>query len=482
MKATRPKPGIVTGKGRSKTSGKMSRKRIFQLSFVVVLAGLEILARVEDRRTHFRFYLFETLKAMECVTTPISAAPDSELDTEMKWPPGKILIRAQRNDPPPAEPYTLGGKVIPEACPDAKQLSLGPDQTGNRNLVFILGESAAFGFPLSYPETFTAQLELAAGASGLMPFNAAQPGWTSGLLVPLANRVVDWFKPKVLIVYAGNNEWIHFLAKDETASPRVVAVARFISNSHAIAYCEYRFFKWLVERAHTQKFESHHELIGVDYALKHPLKEPLLNWGETKKAYLRNFEANLSSMIQRAKKQNVRVILTTVPFAYKLSPAWKHPQPLALTPANQSFVEDSIQRAVAAEKKKEFSEAVNILDSALAKEPFIPVLHHLKAMALEELGKNAEAETSYAACRENMIGHLGSILSINETIRKVAASTGCELVDLKQMFDDYEHAQNRYFNDDLIIDDCHPGSQGHRLIAEALLKRLTSTNSNTTAP
>jgi hypothetical protein len=392
----------------------------------------------------------------------------------MKWPPGTILIRAQRNDPRPEEPYTLGGKVIPEACPDAKQLALHPGDTGSRPLIFVLGESAAFGFPLTYPDTFTAQLELAAGQTGPFPFNAAQPGWTSGLLVPLSNRIVDWFKPKVLIVYAGNNEWIHFLHKDETASPRVVAVARFISNSHAIAYCEYRFFKWLVERAHTQKFESHTELIGVNYALKRPLKEPLENWDETKKAFLKNFESNLSTMIEHAKKQNVRVILTTVPFSYKLSPAWKFPQPVALTPANKSFVEDCIQRAVAAQKKKDFAEALTILDSALAKEPSIPVLHYLKAMSLEGLGKNVEAEASYATCRENMVGHLGSILSINETIRKVAASTGCELVDIKQIFDDYEHGQNRYFNDDLIIDDCHPGSMGHRLIARALLDRLAS--------
>lgn len=480
MKATPPVRESVPRKGKRV----FPRKRIFQLSFIVVLIGLEILARVEDGRTHFRFYLFETLKAMECVTTPIPAAPDSELDNGLKWPRGCILIRAQRNDPLPDEPYTLGGKVIPEARPDAKQLALFPGQThtDDRDLIFILGESAAFGFPLGYPDTFTAHLEIAAGPRGPMPFNASQPGWTSGLLVPLANRVVDWFKPKVLILYAGNNEWIHFLAKEETASPKVVAVGRFISNSHAIAYCEYRFFKWLVERAHTQKFESHHELIGVDYALKHPLKEPLPNWDETKKAFLKNFETNISSMIERAKKQNVRVILTTVPFSYRLSPAWKHPQPLALTPANQSFVEDSIQRASAAEKKKDFAEALKILDPALAKEPSIPVLLYLKAMALEGLGKNAEAEDAYAACRENMVGHLGSILSINESIRKVATSTGCELVDLKKMFDEYEHAQHRYFNDDLIVDDCHPGSVGHRLIAEALLKRLTNAETGSVNP
>lgn len=472
MKATLPKREIVAPKGKRVSL----KKWIFPLVVVFVLIGLEMFARIEDRRTHFRFYLFETLKAMECVTNPIAAAPDSELQTEMKWPPGCVLIRAQRNDPPPSEPYTLGGKVIAEACPDAKQLALFPGQfrTDNRDLIFILGESAAFGFPLSYPDTFTAHLEQAAGPTGPMLFNAAQPGWTSGLLVPLATRVVDWFKPKVLIIYAGNNEWIHFLAKDETASPRVVAAARFISNSHAIAYCEYRFFKWLVERAHTQTFESHHELIGVEYALKHPLKQPLPNWDETKKAFLKNFETNLSRIIERAKKQNVRVILTTVPFAYRLSPAWKYPQPLALTPANQPLVEDCIQRAVAAQKKKDFAEALQILDSALAKEPSIPVLHYLKAMNLEALNKNAEAEASYAASRENMIGHLGSIVTINEIIRKVAASSGCELVDIKKLFDDYEHAQNRFFNDDLIIDDCHPGSLGHRLIADAILKRLTT--------
>jgi len=53
-------------------------------------------------------------------------------------------------------------------------------------------------------------------------------------------------------------------------------------------------------------------------------------------------------------------------------------------------------------------------------------------------------------------------------------ATGTELIDLPPLFDRYEHNLGHYFNDDLIMDDCHPTPLGHRLIAEALLARLAS--------
>src|SRR6185369_4918517 len=117
--------------------------------------------------------------------------------------------------------------------------------------------------------------------------------------------------------------------------------------------------------------------------------------------------------------------------------------------------------------------ALEALERALQREPAVPLLHYLKATALEAQGKLAEAEASYATAREKLVGHLGSIISINAITRKVAAATATELIDLPALFDRYEHNLGHYFNDDLIMDDCHPSPLGHRLIAEALLAQLS---------
>jgi hypothetical protein len=96
------------------------------------------------------------------------------------------------------------------------------------------------------------------------------------------------------------------------------------------------------------------------------------------------------------------------------------------------------------------------------------ILHYLEAECLERLGRADEAEQAYARSRECMIGNLGSILGINEVIARVARDEGAELLDVRKLFDDWEHARGRHFNQDLIHDGCHPTPQGHRLIAEAL--------------
>jgi hypothetical protein len=102
------------------------------------------------------------------------------------------------------------------------------------------------------------------------------------------------------------------------------------------------------------------------------------------------------------------------------------------------------------------------------------VLHYLKAMSLEALERLDEAEAAYALSREAMIGNLGSRLSINEAIEKVARESGVELLDLAALFDREQHALGGHFNEDLIHDDCHPTPLGHRIIAAALYERLAT--------
>ena len=57
-------------------------------------------------------------------------------------------------------------------------------------------------------------------------------------------------------------------------------------------------------------------------------------------------------------------------------------------------------------------------------------------------------------------------------IRRTAMTSGARLVDAKRLFDKYEHSRGRYFNQDLIHDECHPTPAGSGLIADVLATRL----------
>jgi tetratricopeptide (TPR) repeat protein len=176
--------------------------------------------------------------------------------------------------------------------------------------------------------------------------------------------------------------------------------------------------------------------------------------------------------VTHGQASGVRVILVTMPFNYRLSPAWKHPQFESFDPASGAQVRRLLREAGRLLQAGDCSNALPTLDRALQLDPLPPLLHYLRAQCLEQQGRFDEAEAAYAQSREQMIGNLGSRLSINGIIRRVADRFGVALVDAAAIFDDYEHAHGRHFNEDLILDDCHLSRLGHQLIADALAPLL----------
>ena len=239
---------------------------------------------------------------------------------------------------------------------------------------------------------------------------------------------------------------------------------------------------WTLKRASQRTgdptaFRIHQEIAGVTYALRFPADAQSFDpeqWRTTRRDFIDAFEANLLRMIEPAQAEGVRVILMTVPFNYKLSPAWKHPQPEFFVAEHAEATREAIREAASLLEQSRPRDALRVTEAALERDAGPAVLHHLKAMSLEALERLDEAEAAYALSREAMIGNLGSRLSINESIEKVARESGVELLDLAALFDREQHALGGRFNEDLIHDDCHPTPLGHRLIAAALYQRLAT--------
>jgi hypothetical protein len=440
-------------------------------AIALALLGGEIWAWRRDDDTHFRFQLLKSLNMMRMSADPIPEQPDKSLDLPGE---GNLLVRSREDGPPRETPYVLGGKAIPEADRVAKQVKIDASEVTPGKGVFIIGDSAAFGFPLKYADSFAARLDQELGPRGFEVYNVAETGWNSGSMMPVARRVLNYYSPHTLIVYMGNNEWISWTPDIRSFSPWIVDVPSWFAQSRLIAFGEYILLRhWVnTSRKGMKGFNSQEQLSGISYAIERPASHPPVYWTETKRKFLENYEAHLRAMLALAKERGVRVLLLTVPFNYKLSPAWKVQQPLAFDPRNQAAVEARVQEAYQAYLRGDSAGALRAAEAALAIEPSVPVPRYLKAAALEKLNRFSESEAEYALVRENMIGNLGSILSINEVIRSVAAETGVELLDVVKLFDRDEHMRGRYFNETLILDDCHPSPLGHQLIADAIAARF----------
>ena len=76
--------------------------------------------------------------------------------------------------------------------------------------VFVIGGSAAFGFPYRYADTFSGILDRQLANDRLKILNTAQVGWTSGELAPLVDQAVRFYQPSAIVLMIGNNEWVQW--------------------------------------------------------------------------------------------------------------------------------------------------------------------------------------------------------------------------------------------------------------------------------
>lgn len=450
------------------------RRIVFSLVPFVGLALLaEGTARIAEARYAFSESLAVAVGLMGFRNEPILGDPAAES--------GPILVREESGRDAGAEPYVIGGVVIDGAAPSRDRRSLAaPAPTGRE--IFVVGGSAAFGFPYPAEDGFAERLAERLGGDYHVR-NAAGVGQPSGELRPVVRRIAAEHRPDWLIVFSGNNEWIRWtLPTQLQLSERRLQVFRAAERSRFLA----ALLLWSIRSSGNRfratgfaksDFARHRELWGAAYALEHPSDElgyDASTWPETKRRYLEAFEANLTAIANDARAAGTRVVFMTMPFNYKLSPAWKHPQPESLDPRHVAATRAAVRRAANALARGAAREALAVCRTALALDPGVPILHYLRAQSHDALGQPGEAEQAYAASREAMVGNLGSMLSINEVIRRVAADTGSELVDLRAVFDRVQHELGGTANADLIQDDCHPNPRGHRIIAGELHRLIAS--------
>ena len=451
------------------------RRRRQRWLFVLCIAAiLELAGWLGDYCLDYRPRLLDKLAMLRLDNEPIGVVSKSPSRTGL-W------LRDSSDAPVSNEPFVFGGRVIPNAGPLGyrhRQVSPETVPGGPGHRVFIVGGSAAYGYPYRYNECFAADLNRRLSSRDLVVLNAAHVGYNSGEIAPIARRISEDYSAQTLIIFAGNNEWNHWQPYRLQGQAREASLAtlRVLAHSRAVSAVEHILLDWLERPGATQggveTFRFHYELSGINYSLQHPIDQLRFDpttWSATKQHYLETFASNLRYMVTHAQDNGVRVIMLTIPFKYRLSPAWKHPQPDSFDPRHSVEVRLAISHAVESIAEGKYDQALQVVRDALKLDPLPPVLHYLAGQCLEASGDFAGARAAYAQCCETMIGALGSRLSINHVIRQVAGDTGAELLDVRELFDRYERSAGEHFNSSLIHDDCHPTPRGHGVIADALL-------------
>jgi hypothetical protein len=320
----------------------------------------------------------------------------------------------------------------------------GLDLTGTN--VFLLGSSAMWGIGIPEERSFGPLLRARfSDISGVRVYNAAVVAYNSSSATEKAFSVLRHFRPSLLVVYSGNNEFIHWY----------YPVVRRVAGIDLSAL-SYRLTKSYLYRALIFGYRLAHSHFPVE--AKRPEDEgydPYTDYGqcvdrryadfddfdprrypETRKTFLRVYESNLRLIVREARARGVSVVLTSIPFNYKLSVCYFLRQPLAIRSGEG-------QDAPLAERLRADNErlrggdvagALADLRAVVALEPEAPLPRYYLARAYEQ-GDAPGARQAYGEARERVFGYLGSVLSINETVRRVASEEGAIFADIRDVID-----------------------------------------------
>jgi hypothetical protein len=443
----------------------MKKLWICSLILFIAIAGLvETGFRYLDNKTHFRDALLWQYQ---------SASNSSPyLDSGYKFTglaPNEIPVRVA--DSEEGVGYFRSGIFEKNAYhPKANQQILLLDSLISEKKVFVLGESAGFGFPLTNEETFSSLLEKKLAPKGIGVVNASQPGIISNLEIDLADRILDFYKPAAMIYYLGNNIWISWRPPLSSLQIRTFKTLEFLAHSRTLAWIESKFYMALgMILMPPSKVDPRDP---IEFGVKNPLISPAFDWSLVKARHLDYFKNRLVAQIQKAKQKQVPVILLSIPFNYRVPPHRTGPQIIA---AHQDDIASTQKDLIKGEnliRENHFDDALDIAEKLIAKSPTTPFPYYLKGLALEKQGRFIDAENAYTLSRDFTIGNLGSIPTLNKMIKEIASNMKVDFIDIKKIFDEDSHSRGVYFNEDLIGDDCHPTARGHQLISDALTKAI----------
>lgn len=320
--------------------------------------------------------------------------------------------------------------------------------------IVILGDSRSFGFGVIRREAlYSERIASFLNRSNLMGpvevINLSVIGYSSFQGAVLSETLVEKLAPDTLIIWFGFNDLLYYHVVDHHAvqSARLTRCARHVLNNLHI----YHWFRNIIER----QWNPNNDPIHLEQVI-------------TRRVPLPYFRKNLERMIRQARQQNARVLLMTTPVRPDI--------PMVMNSKKRVFQGDDgrLYARLLTQYEIEdywlmdtmtFPGSESELDRLLEMHPDMAILHYYKAQFHRENGNIGAAEKELDLA-ETLDDTRRTVAEYNAVIRETARSTGASLVDLVPIFSQYEDLN-------LFVDDCHPGNNGHGIIAGQVISTLT---------
>ena len=335
--------------------------------------------------------------------------------------------------------------------------------------IFVVGGSAAYGFPCTEEYGFSGYLrraldKVAPGRFELI--NAAGMSFGSHRVLDVLKDVV-LFEPDVVIIYSGNNEYVEQNILPETKTPpSVIAKVSSLLDQTDI----YRAMRLALFKVTPKTFESRIKQDITDIR-----SNPQVNRGnigrnqQTDTTILANYRKNIAAMKELLVQQGVKVIFCTVPvdiggwlpdsgmpqFADEAAAArWLE----LLDLRDEAFTRGDITREA------------EYLRQILEITPHDPGMLFNYGKVLWNLGNYETSYQQLVKAKDLDFRPIRALSSFNEIIHTtVDEQNGIYLADLANRIRE-KYLQGQAIG--IFLDYCHLTETGHKLVAEWLLPVL----------
>ncbi|MBN1550336.1 SGNH/GDSL hydrolase family protein, partial [bacterium] len=333
----------------------------------------------------------------------------------------------------------------------------GPDFTipkkPDQFRIVCLGDSRTFGFGVT-EETLTFCGQLRTYCSSMFPdrniqvINLSVIGYSSFQGKRLALLKLKDLQPDVILCWFGFNDSLFFHVSDADSAAQGPFFRRMESflNHFAIYHCGSHLWKFLQRQS----------------------EDPIqLKQNIVRRVSLNEYRSNLLDLANYTDQLNAEIYFITTPIRPEI--------PLVL---NARLIEEKRSDGKTYQYLQSqyeldgfwlmdavrFPGSEHDLDRLLEKYPQLPILHYFKALCLKNSDNKAEY-MKHIALAQKLDTERQVIDSYNNVVFEITQSTNAHLIDIIPLFQKFSRTT-------LFIDDCHPNSAGHGLIAGKIIESV----------
>ena len=330
--------------------------------------------------------------------------------------------------------------------------------------VFVLGGSAAYGYPLTEEFGFTGYLRRA--LSGALPggyeiVNVAGMSYGSHRVLDILEEVLT-YDPDLVVVYSGNNEYIEHNVlppprERTSAMSRVRDVVRHLSS--------YRLLRLGIQRAAPGVLAGP---VGEDIT---DLRARPVSRGraersvENDREILANYRHNLQAMASMLERKKVAAVFCTIPVNLSGWPPDRSPLPALPATVFREW-ETALRNAEKALLNEDGPVSLAMSRAALALSSDHAYTAYIAAQAELLAGGRLRALELFRLARDLDPRVLRALSPFNAVVRGLAG-VEVAVADLETAFE--RRSPGGLPGEDLFVDYVHLTRDGHRITAEELL-------------